>query len=70
MQVEAAYDALFMTAMNKRMKGELEVSQSVRFADVQKVRKAAPAVSCQSLVGLSPEPLLPDRTNCRHRIQD
>jgi len=33
-QIEAAYDTLFMVELRKRMTGELEVSSSVRFADV------------------------------------
>lgn len=60
MQIEAAYDALFMSAMTRRMKGELEVSTSVRFADVQKVRKPAPAVSYSSLVARAQKALALD----------
>lgn len=39
-QVEAAYDILFMQSMKKRLTGELEVSSSVRFADVPDSRKS------------------------------
>lgn len=34
MQIEAAYDVLFMQSMKKRITGELEVSSSVKYADV------------------------------------
>lgn len=34
LQIEAAYDVLFMQSMKKRISGELEVSSSVRYADV------------------------------------
>uniref|UniRef100_A0A7S3VJQ0 Uncharacterized protein n=1 Tax=Dunaliella tertiolecta TaxID=3047 RepID=A0A7S3VJQ0_DUNTE len=34
MEVEAAYDLLFMQSMKKRLSGELEVSTGVRYADV------------------------------------
>jgi hypothetical protein len=33
-EVEAAYDVMFMQSMKKRLSGEIQVSQSVRFADV------------------------------------
>lgn len=33
-EVETAYDILFMRSMKKRMSGEIEVSTSVRYADV------------------------------------
>jgi Protein CHAPERONE-LIKE PROTEIN OF POR1-like len=35
-QVELAYDTLFMESMKRRLSGELEVSKSVRYADVPK----------------------------------
>eukprot|EP00775_Hariotina_reticulata_P012624 gene12624-12754_t len=39
MEIEAAYDVLFMQSMKKRITGELEVSSSVRYADVPTTRK-------------------------------
>lgn len=47
-QVEAAYDVLFMQSMKKRITGELEVSSSVRYADVPTTRKR-PNQVCLSL---------------------
>lgn len=44
MQIEAAYDVLFMQSMKKRISGELEVSSSVRYADVP-TRKRSGSVS-------------------------
>ena len=46
-EVETAYDILFMRAMKKRMSGEIEVSTSVRYADVPPAppRRGAGAVS-------------------------
>lgn len=46
-KVEAAYDILFMRSMKKRMTGELEVSTSVRYADVPAAppRRGAAAVA-------------------------
>lgn len=43
-QIEAAYDVLFMQSMKKRISGELEVSSSVRYADVP-TRKRSGSVS-------------------------
>jgi hypothetical protein len=43
-QIEAAYDVLFMQSMKKRISGELEVSSSVRYADVP-TRKRSSSVS-------------------------
>lgn len=43
-QIEAAYDVLFMQSMKKRISGELEVSSSVRYADVPS-RKRSSSVS-------------------------
>lgn len=39
MQIEAAYDVLFMRSMKRRISGEVEVSTSVRFADVPNTKK-------------------------------
>ena len=44
LQIEAAYDVLFMQSMKKRISGELEVSTSVRYADVP-TRKRSSLVS-------------------------
>lgn len=41
-EIEAAYDILFMRSMKKRITGELEVSTAVRYADVPTQRKASP----------------------------
>lgn len=41
MQIEAAYDVLFMQSMKKRISGELEVSSSVRYADVPTRRRSS-----------------------------
>lgn len=43
-QVEAAYDVLFMQSMKKRISGEAAVPTSVRFADVP-TKKRSPSVS-------------------------
>jgi len=40
-KIETAYDMLFMQSMKKRMTGELEVSTSVRYADVPSTPKKA-----------------------------
>lgn len=40
MQIETAYDILFMQSMKKRLSGEANVSQSVRFADVARRKPA------------------------------
>jgi hypothetical protein len=68
-QIEAAYDALFMVELRKRMTGELEVASSVRFADVPDSRlsvsrraskggkgKAEPSRLPAGLVVQSPKP--------------
>lgn len=39
MQIEAAYDIIFMQSMKRRMTGEVEVSTSVRYADVPATQK-------------------------------
>jgi len=39
LQIEAAYDTLFMQSMKRRISGELEVSTSVRYADVPTPKK-------------------------------
>jgi hypothetical protein len=51
-EVETAYDILFMRSMKKRMSGEIEVSTSVRYADVPPAppRRGAGAVSKQDRV--------------------
>lgn len=41
LQIEAAYDVLFMQSMKKRISGELEVSSSVRYADVPTRRRSS-----------------------------
>lgn len=46
MQIEAAYDVLFMQSMKKRITGDLEVPTSVRYADVP-TRKRSGSVSLQ-----------------------
>ncbi|KAG2442418.1 hypothetical protein HXX76_002504 [Chlamydomonas incerta] len=51
-EIEAAYDILFMRSMKKRITGELEVSTAVRYADVPTQRKAAPKASPQALGGM------------------
>jgi hypothetical protein len=40
MQVETAYDILFMQSMKSRLSGKVNVSQSVRFADVARRKPA------------------------------
>ncbi|GBF91048.1 hypothetical protein Rsub_03904 [Raphidocelis subcapitata] len=39
MQIEAAYDVLFMHSMKKRITGELQVPSGVRYADVPQAKK-------------------------------
>jgi hypothetical protein len=50
LQIEAAYDVLFMQSMKKRISGELEVSSSVRYADVP-TRKRSSSVSHTAATG-------------------
>lgn len=38
-QIDAAYDTLFSYTLNKRLSGELEVSTSVKYADVPNAKK-------------------------------
>lgn len=59
MQVEAAYDTLFMQSMKKRLTGELEVSSTVRFADVPETRKATSSRKAKSAVQAPPAAKLP-----------
>jgi len=40
-EVETAYDVLFMQSMKKRISGELEVSTSVRYADVPTKKRSS-----------------------------
>lgn len=54
MELEAAYDILFMANMKKRLTGELEVSTSVRYADVP----AAPKKSSRTSSATSPRSTL------------
>jgi len=51
-QIEAAYDVLFMQSMKKRISGELEVSSSVRYADVP-TRKRSSSVSQEAAAYLT-----------------
>ncbi len=44
LQVEAAYDIIFMQSMKRRLAGEMPVSSTVRFADVP-TKKKVPQVS-------------------------
>lgn len=48
MQVEAAYDVLLMQSMRSRLSGEMDVKNSVRFADVQP-KKSAKQVCAEHL---------------------
>jgi hypothetical protein len=50
LQIEAAYDVLFMQSMKKRISGELEVSSSVRYADVP-TRKRSSSVRHTAVTG-------------------
>jgi len=45
LQIEAAYDVLFMQSMKKRISGELEVSSSVRYADVPSRKRSSSRAS-------------------------
>mmetsp|Transcript_19208 Transcript_19208/g.48874 ORF Transcript_19208/g.48874 Transcript_19208/m.48874 type:complete len:277 (-) Transcript_19208:737-1567(-) len=54
-EIEMAYDTLLMQSMKKRLTGELEVSTSVRYADVP----AAPKKSSSFARGASPTQGLP-----------
>ena len=64
-QIEAAYDVLFMQSMKKRISGELEVSSSVRYADVPS-RKRSSSVSMRvpcvshNCIGWRLQPPTPD----------
>lgn len=63
MQIEAAYDTLFMQSMKRRLSGELEVSTSVRYADVPTPKKRGSGggaqVSCPAAAGCVLWGLLP-----------
>jgi hypothetical protein len=48
LQIETAYDVLFMQSMKKRITGDIEVPTSVRFADVP-TRKRSSSVSGEAL---------------------
>ena len=70
-QVEAAYDLLFMQQMSARLRGEIPVSTKVRFADVPQRRPSPPKVCpllllahCGVLVG-HPSAALPSSLLCR-----
>jgi len=43
LQIEAAYDLLFMQSMKRRLSGELDISNSVRYADVPTPKKRSPS---------------------------
>ncbi|GLC38656.1 hypothetical protein PLESTB_000457000 [Pleodorina starrii] len=60
-EIESAYDILFMRSMKRRITGELEVSTSVRYADVPSTPKRGSAAKAtkQQLSGMSaPAPKL------------
>jgi hypothetical protein len=48
MEIEAAYDVLFMQSMKKRITGELEVSSSVKYADVPTKKRSGQKSSSQA----------------------
>ncbi|KAG2482634.1 hypothetical protein HYH03_018442 [Edaphochlamys debaryana] len=50
--IEAAYDILFMRSMKKRITGELEVSSSVRYADVPAAPKRGSVVKAPKQGGM------------------
>lgn len=50
LEIEMAYDRIFISQLKARLSGELRVAESVRFADVgQRRRMAAPSISMRAV---------------------